>query len=1290
MAARQSPVAAIVADLVVPGIKLGRRACQDGRYFFLSGGTTSPSPRVRGRQNRAQLARALAVTLLASLLWLKQGGVLRSGDGLPGLHASHSCWDLCVRWGRAASRTDPGESWDFGRGRLREILERLLEKKSSSVATCFNSFKDVDLAYGLYQDSAGASTSVPFNASRLALPPKAACIPLEEHVSAALLSRFCAPDPSGVDVSQAAPRYFNADRHQWYHLLRRMARIGLLTLLDADAAQPHLTSGAFAVKKDRDHDRLIADRRPMNSMETMIAKPQLPYVAALCSCYLPPGKVWRLSSRDLKDYYFQLAVPPARWPKQQVGPRVPRAWFLDLENDSLDSVGAPSAWHWPDLHATCDSASTPSPLADWCQPCITAVMMGDVNGVTIAQEAHAHSLSTAGLLPEHLRLMKGEMQWNRAEVVDVYIDDVGCLAAVDSGSRHGDAWDSQHMRKVDAHYVSTGVCQSSHKAVDADLHGKIWGAEIDGLRGLVGAPEQHLYFDVLVFSAWDGFGCAVCTPTERSVAESIVGTMSCSFLFQRGLFSILGRTYPFLRTMKKRKKTPLPSEVADEIFVASCMQLAADTCVRWPLLHRVCASDASLRAGGVAWLDVPAGVAERLYDFVEHSGDRPLLSEVLESPDTCCLKDCREDAGRLLGRAPWQVGFYFTFKCHEHINVLELRALVRLVHRLSDKLPSEVVDWSTVLAELDTTTRHHKLDGFAPTHVAMGVSATSPSISCSMTPCGLLDVCGAAVRLVKACCRLGVSAISWNRALDARGQWELSQWVRSGRVQVVWIRLGLHQRELLDWCIDLVLQAVAVHSLVVLEVQPWMRSYPRLRALGLLVDLHWVCGTDKQSGNGKSSSFQWLTSLSSLSRFARAGSVGTASNSTAAHSNRLCVKLAHLVHRELFWLKRKGWCKWERLVYLLLAGDIETNPGPRASRNVDFPLDLIDQDVSDRTKKIYEERLESLRAHWHSPECSTLLQVFASEQVAAVRIAQFIRHQCATNAWGKSHAAQLLAAAKRYMLWGQASGYAMPSPEHVLAPSRRLLRAWKRYEPVVPHTPVPLDVALALMSAFLSVGHHSAAVVIGLCFHCLLRVEEVMSVTWSDLQLSAASVIQRYPQVCALVGIRKPKLRTGVGRNNRQFVTVEDSAFAGLLGWLTSTLGATEMQQLVWPVNGAIGFLKVWRRMLATLGLPAQFTPAGLRSGGATHHFLVHQDIPRLRRRGRWQQDKTLEHYLHEVIYAMEMAKLTSRQVSKVQHLARLTGAICLDLPSTPPPPLSSRIPSDGLSGWDSKWDPKF
>ena len=99
---------------------------------------------------------------------------------------------------------------------------------------------------------------------------------------------------------------------EWRHALRRMHRAGLLELMPQDAARPGLTAGAFAVAKDESKDRLICDRRPQNSMETMVRDPELPFIPALCRFFLPPGKVWRGSARDLKDFYYRLAVPQGR------------------------------------------------------------------------------------------------------------------------------------------------------------------------------------------------------------------------------------------------------------------------------------------------------------------------------------------------------------------------------------------------------------------------------------------------------------------------------------------------------------------------------------------------------------------------------------------------------------------------------------------------------------------------------------------------------------------------------------------------------------------------------------------------------------------------------------------------------------------------------------------------------------------------------------------------------------------------------------------------------------------
>ncbi len=58
--------------------------------------------------------------------------------------------------------------------------------------------------------------------------------------------------------------------------------------------------------------------------------------------------------------------------------------------------------------------------------------------------------------------------------------------------------------------------------------------------------------------------------------------------------------------------------------------------------------------------------------------------------------------------------------------------------------------------------------------------------------------------------------------------------------------------------------------------------------------------------------------------------------------------------------------------------------------------------------------------------------------------------------------------------------------------------------------------------------------------------------------------------------------------------------------------------------------LERWFRWaMVTLGLgERQFTPAGLRAGGATHDYLKGSPVERLLRRGRWASLATLKHYI--------------------------------------------------------------
>eukprot|EP00971_Amphidinium_carterae_P350476 6491567-Amphidinium_carterae.2 len=638
------------------------------------------SPRKRERGNRAKLTRSLATLLLVSILWLRKGGPLDCDGLLAAVRLHDPSWEMCWRWGRAASRLSPTGGWDEGRGRLRTVVDMLLSKAVAKVnCDCLD---EKAVIQSLYEDAKLTTEVPPFKAARLALPARAAGLNLAEFLDEDLLARFCEPLSSGVEEHMASPSFFNADMKEWQMALRRMKRIGLLGLLPAEVSRPALAAGAFPVRKDEEKDRLIADRRPMNSLETMICDPELPYVPSMTSMYVSPDHVLRVHARDLKDFYFQLGVPQVRWPLQQIGPRVPLDWFDRLEDESLDGQIS-SHWCWSDLHSR--DLAPRLERRPVVQPCITAVMMGDLNGVSIAQHAHVNLLLEGGLLPSELRLKKNSMAWGRNTMIDVYIDDLCCVAARLRSEVAQRGWDDDHMDAADRLYSEKRVQQSSHKAVKGVVNGaKVWGAEIRGDEATVGAPHARRVGLLALGLLW------LTTPATRGVAESIVGCLTGSFLFRRCLLCCFGQIYRELRSMRVRTPTPLSPQSANEICAASVLQLVALSELRWPIMQGAGASDASTVAGGAVWVDLPSELVSQLFAFVEHHGDYPLLDEGCALPSRRAreqsqsgLKDFRERAGQILGRAPWRVLFFFQFRTSDHINVLELRALIRLVFRIS-------------------------------------------------------------------------------------------------------------------------------------------------------------------------------------------------------------------------------------------------------------------------------------------------------------------------------------------------------------------------------------------------------------------------------------------------------------------------------------------------------------------------------------------------------------------------------------------------------------------------------
>ena len=120
-----------------------------------------------------------------------------------------------------------------------------------------------------------SSTVQPFVASRLSLPKRAALIPIDTWLHEHTRLLWNAPD-SDLHVENSVRSYFPVSMSEWRATVRRMMRAGLATTLASNSRDPRLASGAFAVRKDLDKDRLIADRRPENAGEKQVGLCLLP------------------------------------------------------------------------------------------------------------------------------------------------------------------------------------------------------------------------------------------------------------------------------------------------------------------------------------------------------------------------------------------------------------------------------------------------------------------------------------------------------------------------------------------------------------------------------------------------------------------------------------------------------------------------------------------------------------------------------------------------------------------------------------------------------------------------------------------------------------------------------------------------------------------------------------------------------------------------------------------------------------------------------------------------------
>ena len=160
---------------------------------------------------------------------------------------------------------------------------------------------------------------------------------------------------------------------------------------------------------------------------------------------------------------------------------------------------------------------------------------------------------------------------------------------------------------------------------------------------------------------------------------------------------------------------------------------------------------------------------------------------------------------------------------------------------------------------------------------------------------------------------------------------------------------------------------------------------------------------------------------------------------------------------------------------------------------------------------------------------------------------------------------------------------------------------------------------------------------------------------------------ERYTNSFGIVGIGQPKTQRLVVHAPRQHVLLERAGIATFIWRVQTTVPTSARSQPIWtlpPERHLPLFKQVLRRLgIQSLGL----APAGLRGGCATDFWRRTRDVPALRRRGRWSNERTLERYLQEGAYFLCTASVPADADARLDSLMKLAPVLLASAPLPTP-----------------------
>jgi len=892
----------------------------------------------------------------------------------------------------------------------------------------------------------------------------------------------------------------------------------------------------------------------------------MPHGTVWCELALSPDEDLWLWCTDLPSFYYAIGVSGARAASNRFTPVLPLAPLAHLSavRDFMAATGR-----------------------DQGALALRVMAMGDINATGFAQIAHRALLQRAGALPPELAYR--QLAPDDEVVGGVMIDDYALAA---KGPRRGAAQApavrraANLFRRARAVYAAAGVPDVDKKRREMVRHATVWGAEIDGRAGTVGAPRtRRAGLSALTASV------AVAGVAPGTLVSSLLGLWMDSLLYRRPVLALLGAVFAFAEAFgEDRRPRALPGPVRSELLGLSALAPMLECSIRAPVAPGILVSDASLSGTGVVEARLPSAAAAEVWRHRVRAGG------VAEQG---CRGFCF--GGELVEALPVRVVHRAQFKrrAGRGIHVCEGRARRQLA-----------------VAVGRDPGRHgtRQLTAYDSTVTAFGAARGR-----SHAPGLLSEQRLAYPQWVAAGAQEGVVWVDSERnSADSTS--------RGGPLPVpapmrAWVArfLGGDASALADRITRLAQEAEASG-----------RDFEAEAGVDPALDLD-LGATD------------WPTLRNNARRTrasdrrAAAAGVGT----IPAVRPRGCGQGGHAAER---------------------VGEA-SHPGPpraqAAARATARPAaDLVARAEGRDGTRHRRAGLIAAFESWLRNRRGLELECAVTDPRGLDRALATYGQVLFDQGAPQSHLPELLNGLRnRYR-----------HLDHQLGEAWAVRTAWQLLEPGTSRTPVPAELARAMVAVALVWGWLPVAALIALAWEGCLRTGDVLGLARCDL---------RFPQErgdggCGdiFVILRHAKTATTYGARF-QHVRVSCSGVIALLWAAFGTwTGEAELFQRV-GTHAQREHALAWRfeRLCRALGVPygegaeGGITFGGLRAGGTTAAFEATRDLQLVRWRGRWDSMRTLEHYVQELAYWDFFPRLPPAVRARVRALARLLPKLLARLP---------------------------